>query len=77
MVFRFVALDSAYDVGRICEIIVASGRVPVIKPRKNSVVRGYSSRTKMIKWCREKHDDFMQTYANRNLAEAVFACMKK
>ena len=31
----------------------------------------------MIKWFREKHNDFMQTYDNHNLAEVVFASIKK
>ena len=73
----FIALDAAYDSEANCQRIVDLGRVPVIRPRGNSVPRGSGPRANMIRWHRGDNASFMVAYGKRNYAESVFASMKE
>ena len=72
-----VALDAAYYAAANCDIIVESGRVPVIKPKKNSTASGYSAIGKMTAWYKNDRDSFLLAYGKRNLAESVFSSIKE
>ncbi len=76
--YGIVALDSAYDSYKNCELIAKSGRGPVIKPAKgHEKPRGFSARAKMLRWLRDRPDEFWQAYHKRSQAESLFSVMKE
>ena len=61
-----VALDSAYDSYKNCELIAESGRVPVIRPAKgNERPRGLGARARMLRWLRDRPDEFWRAYRQK------------
>ncbi len=73
-----VALDSAYDSYKNCGLIAKSGRVPVIKPAKgNEKPRGFSARARMLRWLRDRPDEFWRAYHKRSRAESLLSAMKE
>ncbi len=65
--YGIVALDSAYDSYKNCELIAKSGRGPAIKPAKgNEKPRGFSARAKMLQWLRDRPDEFWRAYHMRS-----------
>ncbi len=62
-----VALDSAYDSYKNCELIAKSGRGSVIKPAKgHKKPRGFSARARMLRWLRDRPDEFWRAHHQRS-----------
>ena len=72
-----ITLDSAYDAYINCKMIVDTGRRPVIKPKSNSKVKGYSPRAKMVRWYQKDPASFLLAYGKRNLVESEFSSIKE
>ncbi len=71
-------LDSAYDSYENCRLIAEGGRVPVIKPTKgNERPRGFSARARMLRWLRDRPDEFWRAYHRRSHAGSLFSAMKE
>jgi transposase len=70
--------DSAYLSRRNCNLIAKKGRVPYIKPKKNSRVKAKGSQAwrSMIKLFKEDEDAFKKRYHRRSLVESVYSVLK-
>lgn len=72
-----ILLDAAYLSRNICERVTDMGRTPVIKPKKNTRIRGFDAMGKMLHWYADDNEGFMATYAQRNVVEWVFSSIKR
>ena len=71
-----VMLDAAYDAYANYRMIRDSGRRPVIDPRRDHVIRGYSPRAAMLRWRQENPEEFARLYHRRSLVESTFSSIK-
>ena len=72
-----VTLDPAYLSKQNCHMIEEKGRMPFIRPKKNSVAKGYGSMAKMLRYCKENPDEFYDKYHQRSLVENAFSVIKE
>ncbi len=72
-----VILDAAYLSREICEMVEATGREPVIRPKSNTSDRGFDARGRMMRRYRRDTEAFMRTYGKRNVVESVFSSIKR
>jgi len=75
---EFVA-DSAYLSRRNLQLVAKKGRVPYIKPKKNTRLKAKESQTwrTMIKQYRESREEFDKHYHKRSKAESVISVLKR
>ena len=72
-----VILDAAYDSKENCEAISKKGRMPIIYPKKNHVVKGFDARAKMLRRYHNDPDEYMSIYHQRSAVESVFSSIKE
>jgi transposase len=71
--------DSAYLSRRNCDLIAKKGRVPYIKPKKNSRLKAKGSQAwrDMLKLYREDREEFDKHYHQRSRVESVYSVLKR
>ncbi len=72
-------LDPAYLSRRNCNLIAKKGRMPIIKPKRNTTIRKRGSqpwRAMMTLWF-EDEATFLQRYHQRSKAESVYSALKR
>jgi transposase len=76
--FGDFCLDSAYLSRKMCNRIVTLGRIPFIKPKKNTCrnARGSHAWKDMVSLYMDSEDEFNEHYHKRSLVESVFNVMK-
>lgn len=76
--FGDFCLDSAYLSRKMCNMIVRIGRMPFIKPKKNTCrnARGSQAWRSMVSLYTDNEAEFNRHYHKRSLVESVFNVMK-
>lgn len=71
-------LDSAYLSRKVCNRIVTLGRMPFIKPKKNTIrnSKGSQAWKRMVSLYMDYEEEFNRHYHKRSLVESVFNVMK-
>ncbi len=76
--YGIVALDSAYDSYKNCELIAKSGRGPAIKPAKGNEKPWQVQRPGQdAAVAARQADEFWRAYHKRSQAESLFSAMKE
>jgi len=72
-------LDPAYLSRRNCNLIAKKGRIPVIKPKRNTTIRKRGSQPwrDMITLWLEDQAAFLKRYHQRSKAESVYSALKR
>jgi len=71
--------DPAYLSRRNCSLIAKKGRIPVIKPKRNTTIRKRGSQPwrDMITLWLEDQAAFLKRYHQRSKAESVYSALKR
>lgn len=76
--FGDFCLDSAYLSRKMCNMIVRIGRMPFIKPKKNTCRNSGGSQAwkRMVSLYMDNENEFNRHYHKRSLVESVFNVIK-